>query len=177
MSAVATSSEGLTEAGTSNVLLTWLASWRWLAVGQGSEFPEHMGLSLHRAACVSSQCGEHDRGLSELPKRPKWNLPCYSLSGKAGALEIMHFCCILLATPGQPWFTGGGDKGSNTRWGSLGAGLTHCALFLDPQLRQAVLSHFNSLYVEQIGVVPRFTFSRVLRMLFIISQAIIPPLS
>lgn len=103
---------------------------------------------LHRAACVSSQCGEHDRGLNELPKRPKWNLPCYSLSGKTGALEIMHFCCILLATPGQPWFTGGGDKGSNTRWGSLGAGLTHCVLFLDPQLCQAVLSHFNSLCVE-----------------------------
>lgn len=54
---------------TSNVLLTWLASWRWLAVGQGSEFL-HMGLSTG-AACVSSQCGEHDRGLNELPKRPK----------------------------------------------------------------------------------------------------------
>lgn len=49
---MATSSEGLTEAGTSNVLLTWLASWRWLAVGQGSEFPEHMGLSTGLLVCL-----------------------------------------------------------------------------------------------------------------------------
>ena len=115
MSAVATSSDW----GWNIKCLTYMTG-KLVLTGcwQGVWIPRAHA-PLHRAACVSSQCGEHDHGLSELRKRPKWNLQCYSSSGKTGALKIMHFCCILLATPGQPWFMGGGDKRSNTRRGSL----------------------------------------------------------
>lgn len=83
---------------------------------------------LHRAACVSSQCGEHDRGLSELLQR------------QGGACSVIHYqerlepwkSCTSAAFyrphKASPESCRGGDRRSNTRWGSLGARLTLCSI-------------------------------------------------
>lgn len=138
---------------------------------------------LHRAVWMSSQhvWVSNPRDQSEICN------VIYHL-----ALRIIHFCHIPLATQGQPGFTVGGDHTGHQyqEVGIAGGCLIHCLmdelLFLGLQLCQAVLSPPNFLCVELVyfdsyswllradrGCGPPLS-SGVLRMLFIISQAIIP---
>lgn len=144
MSAVATSSEGLTEAGTSNVSLTWLASCCWLAVGRGSEFPEHMGLSTGLLVCLHNV----------VSMTMVWVSYARDQSGTCSVihhqerLEPWKSCTsAAFYWPHQASPDSRGRR-QRVRHQKSVPGLAHCALFLDPQLCQAVLSHFNSPCVE-----------------------------
>lgn len=169
--------------------MSYLHDWQvggWLAVGQGPEFPEHMGLP-QGCACVSSH--------NVVSMTVVWS--SYPRD-QSGTCHVIHYqerlepwksctCCILLATPGQPWIHGEETKVKHQGEGHWGLDwhtvsyfwIHSCAKLSYPILTPCVLSVelvcFSSYPGSsgQIGVVPRFTFSRVLRMLFIISQAII----